>query len=139
MPGLGPGIHDFARENSPMDAIELGWRRVIAAQLRTRARIDRLAFVLGVKFDPAQPRKPAGQPDGGQWAEVDGPVLAQARRPPNRPAAPRRDRRREQECEEQFNADLVVCRNAASAACYEQALLRRNRCERGLPIPPLNF
>jgi hypothetical protein len=68
-----------------MHPADLGWRRVFAEQLRTRARIERLAFVLDVKFDPNQPRKPAGQRDGGQWMKIDGPVLAQARPPPRSP------------------------------------------------------
>jgi hypothetical protein len=83
-----------------MNSTDLSWRRVIAEQLRTRARIERLAFVLGVKFDPNQPRKPAGKPDGGQWMKVDGPVLAQGRgrfRGPPPSAVPRIPRRSAEE------------------------------------------
>jgi hypothetical protein len=63
-----------------MNAIDLSWRRVFAEQLRTRARIERLAFVLGVKFNDKQPRHPAGTYEGGRWKDEDGPTPTNSRR-----------------------------------------------------------
>jgi hypothetical protein len=47
----------------------------IAEDIRTGLDIadseDAIKDVFGLKFDPTQPRVPAGDPDGGQWTSED--------------------------------------------------------------------
>jgi hypothetical protein len=88
------------------------------------------------KFDPNQPRVPAGNADSGQWtSEGDrglghGAINLAARRISPALLA---------ECEQQYERDLEECRMVGLSTCYQQALLRRANCERGLQIPPLNY
>jgi hypothetical protein len=43
------------------------------------------------------------------------------------------------ECSEQYEEDLIICRQAKSRACYAQAMERLAACNAGRPIPPLLF
>jgi hypothetical protein len=36
------------------------------------AKLRRLESAVAIKYDPNQPRVPAGSPDGGQWTEAEG-------------------------------------------------------------------
>jgi hypothetical protein len=85
------------------------------------------------KFDPNQPRVPAGNPDGGQWtAEGAGPGGATL-------VARRISPAREAECEAQHIRDIFQCKMVGLPSCYEQANLRYANCLAGLDIPPLIY
>lgn len=99
-------------------------------------------------FDPNQPRVPAGNPDGGQWTStgggeansgmIDRIVRQETGREDNR--APRLAASdRQEECEQQYERDIFQCRMVGLASCYAQAMVRRVACEKGHPIPPLNY
>jgi hypothetical protein len=62
IPLAPPGQFSPSRSRELTASLEL-WK----AQLRLRE-----AFDLWVKFDPDQPRVPAGNPDGGQWSDATG-------------------------------------------------------------------
>jgi hypothetical protein len=83
--------------------------------------------------DAEHPGWPAGSPDGqgGKFRPKDNgaTVLAGRRISPELL----------EECEEQYKRDLFQCRMVGLPECYQQALLRRTNCERGLQIPPLNY
>jgi hypothetical protein len=118
------------------------YRRIETGNLSPRIRwllaanafetsLDRLARLAGTKFNPGQPRVPAGQPDGGQWTNVGGaPVIN---------VAARRRSSIEAECETQYERDLIQCRFVGLPQCYAQAMKRRVACQQGDPIPPLNY
>lgn len=97
---------------------------------RPEAITTKAASTYAHKYDPDQPRVPAGNPDGGQWTGESGPV---------RVAARRISEALEKECEVQYSSDKFICNAFQSAACYNQAALRYANCLRELPIPPLNF
>jgi hypothetical protein len=57
---------------SPLEAkFRQSWLKSELAYLRARVALRALAPYFG-KFDPDQPRLPAGQPGGGQWTDGDG-------------------------------------------------------------------
>ena len=58
------------------------------------------------KFDPDQPRVPAGNPDGGQWTSEGEQASSQRA---TRVAARRISRAQEAECEEQYARDKFHC------------------------------
>jgi hypothetical protein len=97
------------------------------------------------KYDPNQPRVPAGNPDGGQW--TSGGSGENAGRPTTNPlesfAAARRRGRSMAYCLRQLAIDNLYCatREPASvrAACRSQAMERCPNCIVGRPIPPLPF
>ena len=106
----------------------------VPKNLETRIEIMRavhklmaeLATDSGVqKFDPDQPRVPAGNPDGGQWT-------SEGVQPAGRGAATLVARRispaREAECEAQHARDIFQCKMVGLPACYEQAALRYANC-----------
>ena len=104
------------------------WLTATAAEMR----IERLARVLDRKFNPAQPRVPTGQPNGGQWTSDTS--LA-----PRLVASKRISPAKEAECEAQRLRDEFQCRMVGLRACWQQAYLRYANCLRDLPIPPLNY
>ncbi|RYG55900.1 MAG: hypothetical protein EON56_04995 [Alphaproteobacteria bacterium] len=85
------------------------------------------------KYDPNQPRAPAGQPDGGRWVNW-------AR--PSKVAGPYNEANRAK-CETLYEQDTFQCSFVASArsrqACFEQAMVRHTDCMKGLPIPGLIY
>jgi hypothetical protein len=87
------------------------------------------------KYDPSQPRVPAGSPDGGQWERSDSIAGNQLFTPAARRISPAR----EAECEEMRRRDEIQCRFVGLRACWAQAYLRYGNCLAGLPIPPLNY
>ncbi len=102
------------------------------AALRFEVAMLRHGRELRRKFDPNQPRVPAGEPGGGRWTneesnEVD---LSAARR-----VSPARTA----ECEMQLRRDTFHCNMVGLRACYAQAMLRYANCLSGLPIPPLSY
>ena len=80
------------------------------------------------KYDPAQPRVPAGQSTGGQW--TDGGILV----------AGSWNNTNYAKCELQYESDMFQCRMTVwSASCSNQAMLRRTACMKDDPIPPFNY
>ena len=87
------------------------------------------------KYDPNQPRVPAGNPDGGQWTSEGGGAVGRLIQLAARRISPAR----EAECEEIRRRDEIQCRFVGLRACWSQAYLRYGNCLAGLPIPPLNY
>ncbi len=85
------------------------------------------------KFDPDQPRVPAGSPDGGQWSGAD--LSGDEDSTSITLAAMSKNAR----CEAQWLTDTLLCRMARNSACWAQAMVRLVACERGTSIPPLNY
>jgi len=110
-----------------------------------RREVAGLRRALALKFDPNQPRVPAGSPEGGQWVREGGGGRPSAEgAPPVRFAQSdgallRSARRSRDYCEAQYQRDLAYCRIMRAAGCYAQAMVRRVACEQGRPIPPLYF
>jgi hypothetical protein len=84
------------------------------------------------KFDPDQPRVPAGNSDGGQWTSEGesgkGNVVVAAR-----------SSRSEAECMAQYAKDSFICRTVGTLLCWQQAAERLGACLSGRQLPPLNF
>ena len=45
----------------------------------------------------------------------------------------------QQQCDEQYEADLAICRQLQSASCYDQAMQRYSACLVKRPIPPFPY
>ncbi|KLK95056.1 hypothetical protein AA309_00220 [Microvirga vignae] len=43
------------------------------------------------------------------------------------------------QCEEQYDRDIFQCKMVGLRSCYMQAMVRKIACEKGHPIPPLNY
>lgn len=104
---------------------------------RMTAALDRLgALVRASKFNPDQPRVPAGNPEGGQWTgggdgfvgtlPVD--AIATSGGPALRAL-----------CEAQFERDIFQCTMVGLRSCYAQAYERYSACLARRPIPPFNY
>jgi hypothetical protein len=137
---------------------DLAERRAFAARIaflrrkadfhfeRSKERYRR--WRLKTKYDPNQPRVPAGQGGGGRWTDGDGSggtpdparriaqlderVLAQARTPADV----------ERRCEEQFSRDGRYCATLPyrrRSPCRAHASARYAACLAGQPIPPLPY
>ncbi|MDI3471073.1 MAG: hypothetical protein OJF62_003136 [Pseudolabrys sp.] len=86
------------------------------------------------KFDPDQPRVPAGSRDGGQWTalSIDNDITEEfsAKRSPTY-------------CWNQMQIDMMYCSALyppwRAAACRSQANERYSACLTGKPLPPLPF
>lgn len=114
---------------------------VVRANL-VELKLARLAFAVGAKFNPNQPRVPAGSSDGGQWTGTGGGGPAANERTVgqpdvNQPRLAASDR--QAECEAQYDRDVFQCRMVGSPPCYAQAMLRWIACDKGHTIPPLNY
>lgn len=97
-------------------AYKIAETRLAVAQLSLR-----IAFL---KYDPNQPRVPAGHSRGGQW--TSGAQLAG-----------KWNENRKQECEAQYESDIFQCRMVLwNPYCEEQARARMTACMKGNPIPP---
>ena len=80
------------------------------------------------KYDPGQPRVPAGQSTGGQWTS-DGVLVAGAWNKSNY-----------DKCEAQYESDMFQCRMTVwSPACSDQAMRRRTACMKDDLLPPFNY
>jgi hypothetical protein len=97
--------------------------------------VDYRSGIRDRKFDPNQPRVPAGSAGGRQWTS-DSP-----NRFPNASgdAQPWIASNLDAQCTLQYRLDVLTCAKSQSRACYAQAMLRYANCLAGLPIPPLNF
>lgn len=124
------------------DDIDIKKLKAELAFLRLKWQIIRGLLVFK-DYDPSQPRVPAGSPDGGRWtgggsaSGRDSGVQPKASETPGRLTAA--SRRQLSECERQFNQDLFQCRMVGLRTCYAQAIVRQIACEKGHPIPPLNY
>lgn len=96
------------------------------AELKEAAAILQLRIALR-KFDPNQLRWPAGAPLGwgGRFRDAGATRVAA-----------KIDRKREQECEEQYELDRQLCRMSASPLCWQTAMVRQAACLSGSYIPP---
>lgn len=102
------------------------------------AKLRQLARALETKYDPNQPRIPAGNPDGGQWTET-GAGNATGEESLLLSSLRRISSGLEELCWNQYMRDVFQCRMVGLRACYEQAALRYSNCLVGRPIPPLNY
>lgn len=112
-----------------------------------RLRLERVisAGRLLRKFDPQQPRVPAGNPDGGQWtsdsSENDVPDSAGPQPAPYLLAAS--GAASILYCMNQNTIDMLYCSTRQPAwyraACRAQANERLAACLAGKPLPPLPF
>lgn len=120
--------------------------------LRERALDIRLRHLLEHRYDPSQPRIPAGSSGGGQWTGGGGSgrgssatyrdVAFRTEREDDAPRPGRlsiASRKRLAQCEEQFERDIFHCNMVGIRECYAQAMVRKVACEKGHPIPPLNY
>ena len=81
-----------------------------------------------LKYNPNQPRVPAGRSDGGQWTS-DGTLVASKYNEANR-----------QKCELQYETDMFQCRFVTYwQSCQSQAMVRLVACMKGDPLPPFNY
>lgn len=93
------------------------------------------------KYDPDQPRVPAGTSGGGQWTSgmfAD----AGARNPMESFAAARRRGRSVAYCMTQYTVDGLMCNSVERARrepCWKQAAERLAACLGGRQVPPFNF
>jgi hypothetical protein len=95
-----------------------------------KLRFEQFYRAFDRKYDPDQPRVPAGEPSGGQWTGDSGAINT-------RIAA--RSLAKEAECEALQQRDAFQCRMVGLRACWAQAALRYANCLADLPIPPLNY
>lgn len=91
------------------------------------------------EYNPNQPRIPANQTGGGRWTS-DGSAKDQTSISyPQFRELLRQTSMTQDECDEMHRRELIVCKFTGIPACYAQAMVRLAACERGHPIPPLNF
>lgn len=116
-------------------------RTAFACQLagdRMLQALDRLgALIASTKFDPHQPRVPAGQSEGGRWMHSEGSGLAGEI--PIDAIASSGGLSLRQSCEAQLDSDIFQCRMVGLRSCYEQAYQRYAACLARRPIPPFNY
>lgn len=94
-----------------------------------RARLTLSMVALGaelLKYNPSQPRVPAGRPEGGQWTRTQ--------------VAGRWDERNREKCELQYETDMFQCKFVLSwRSCQSQAMVRLASCMKGDPLPSFNY
>jgi hypothetical protein len=130
--------------------------QVAAANVVTRLRL----LAEAVKYDPNQPRVPAGSPQGGQWTSAGG-GDNESNSDGDTQSANEGDRYGVSEdfsasftlaarrgrsigyCMRQYAVDGLLCSTVEPAlrrrACWEQAGYRLGDCIAGRPLRPLNF
>lgn len=113
-------------------------RRVRPAYYWQRFGLPAWQRRLAAKYDPSQPRVPAGNPDGGQWADGDGDGGSRLNDSLMLRSSPAAMSSRAF-CEAQWNRDIFHCKMVGLSSCYAQAMVRLVACEKGQPIPPLNY
>ncbi|WP_336486452.1 hypothetical protein [Methylobacterium nigriterrae] len=117
---------DIIGIRSELDAVDL------------QISINRL-LLLFKDYTPDQPRAPAGQADGGQWISVGDPTES-AEIDSMGSIKPQNINNSSQEfCDDQYKRDIFQCRMVGLRSCYAQAMVSLIACERGNPIPPLNY
>jgi hypothetical protein len=96
---------------------------------------------LAAKYDPDQPRVPAGNSDGGRWTSGESSEGASSSPLTSFAAASRRGRSPAY-CMAQYAIDGLTCNSVEPAlrrSCWKQAAERLGNCLAGRPIPPLIF
>ncbi len=96
------------------------------------------------KYDPNQPRVPAGRSSGGQWTDgADNEALSDDASGMETFGAARRTGRSVAYCMTQYAVDGLLCRSleppSRRASCWGQAAERLSACLSRRPIPPLNY
>lgn len=113
--------------------------------IKLRSEIDMLSYqflqikreFLLRKYDPNQPRIPAGSAGGGQWTG-DESIISSSNE--NDDASVQMATRRSQAfCDAQYARDIFQCKIVKLRSCYVQAMVRLSACERGQQIPPFNY
>jgi len=127
-------MRSWVREN--VDLLE---RLAVKAAARLRLERAVAAAQLLRKFDPNQPRVPAGNPDGGQWtSDSTNAETASAIGDTIQLVA-----QSVQYCWNQLTIDTLYCNSLQlawyRAACRNQAMERYAACLVGRPLPPLPF
>lgn len=100
------------------------------------------ADLLLKRFNPSQPRVPAGTATGGQWVQVTGSVgkWVQGSEPGNQRIQLAGVRRlTEDECEDLYKRDTFHCNMVGLASCHQQAMFRYSDCLSGKTIRPLSY
>jgi hypothetical protein len=87
-----------------------------------------------LKYDPDQPRIPAGNPDGGEWTTGDTPNSATQGL---RPALAARSNAAE--CDLQYKQDTFICQSVGTPLCWASAMERYAACLAGHQIPALRL
>jgi hypothetical protein len=110
--------------------------------LRFKSSLERIRReIFARKYDPNQPRVPAGNPDGGQWTSGTG-GEGTTNDPMESYAAARRRGRSLAYCLRQYAIDGLHCNSlepSQKRPCWAQASERLGNCIAGRPIPPLNY
>ena len=134
--------------NARRKLLQLRTRLISVRQQLLDVRIRR---VLEHRDDPGQPRVPPGSSSGGHWASGGGSstvhhsdreVALQSERFKVNGGAGRLTlaaRRTLAECKKQYERDLFHCKLVGLRSCYSQAAVRWIACEKGHPIPPINY
>lgn len=111
-----------------------------AANFELKAK--QLRRAIEAKFNPDQPRVPAGSPGGGQWT---GGAEGEGRQEESLAtfAAARRRGNSEAFCEAQYKLDMLECElvmpASRRAVCRGQAMERYANCIAGRQTPPLSY
>lgn len=124
-----PDAYRFMRPDAPRlfgkDAVRYFWPDFTVQQSCSPCE---------AKFDPDQPRVPAGSVEGGQWIGATSDASELGLPEPSLAAMSRIAK-----CEAQWLTDVLICRTVRNAACYNQAMVRLIACEKGQSIPPLTY
>lgn len=100
------------------------------------------ADLLLKRFDPNQPRVPAGTATGGQWVQITRPIDKRIQSPEptdQRIRLAGLRRLTEDECEELYKKDTFHCNMVGLASCHQQAMFRYSDCLSGKTIRPLSY
>lgn len=109
-----------------MNTIELKRASATLAGLQVDLKLISLSLALK-RYDPNQPRWPAGVSEGGQWRPAGGSSDVAAKFDPKQRA----------ECDLQRELDYELCRMSQSSICGSVAMERHDQCMRGVYVTPL--
>jgi hypothetical protein len=106
--------------NETVQGFERAMRRLRPTREREAREDAALSAYLAAKYRADEPRVPAGNPDGGQWAGAAG---SRAQPGARTLLAARRGGRRlsEAECWAQYERDVFQCKMVGLPQCYAQA------------------
>lgn len=125
---------------SKIEAVLMRLKYELAA-IKTVVAVKRYSWGIDAKYDPEQPRVPAGESGGGQWTR--NPDSSKIGNPLESFAAASRRGRSWKFCAAQYTIDGLMCSSlespATRAACWRQAAERLGACLAGRPIPPLIY
>lgn len=104
--------------------------KVEASHAAAEVKFRKLMHAIKAGFDPSQPRDESGRWSDAGTSSADGETDAQPMLASYSNI---------EECNFQFKKDLIQCKFTGLRNCYAQAMVRLIACERGHPIPPLNY